>query len=518
MNNQVADLLPGALPAPQSGVLLLHPVYQPDGMLTDLRLGMLNPQAERDTAQPISAIEGQSLRLSFPQFINAPLLPLYQDVLDTGLSARFECPADSTQTTPLPGYEVSATRLADNLLLTYADLSQARQHAQLMEVIQGVNPAGVVLFDPVWDDSCEETPRRIVDFIYTAVNKTELEITRKPADQLIGHRLKTVCPSAEAFGLVGALIEAVHTNQPTEWLMPYFGDGISGWFQSAAVRHGEQVLFTFLEVTELKQHQEALEMAIQELRRANDNLQQFAYVASHDLQEPLRKIQSFGNMLAVGQAATLDASTQDLIQRMQAAAKRMSVLISDLLTYSRLTTQQEPFRPVSLTNLLPMVLTNLTEAITESGAQVNWSELPTINGDPAQLEQLFDNLLANAIKFRHTDTVPIVTVSADWLLFNDIPQAVRARLPNRLLQQPGQQTSFWAISITDNGIGFDEKYLNRIFVVFQRLHGKNRYPGTGIGLAICQKIVDNHGGAITATSAPGQGSTFTVYLPARGQE
>lgn len=515
-NSQVADLLPGVLPAPQSGVLLVYPVYQPDGSLSDLRLGMLNPSAERDTALPARELEGRSLGYCFPQFMDAQLLLVYQHVLETGLSSRFECRSALTACTRFLVYDVTVTRLADNLLLTYTDRAQTEQHARLMDIIQDANPAGVVLFDPVWDEPDGDAPGRIVDFVYVAVNKTELTLSQRPAEQLIGNRLKTVCPNAEAYGLFGALVEVVHTNKPNEWLMPYFGDGVNGWFQSAAVRHGDQVLFTFLEVTELKEHQEALEIAIHELRRANDNLQQFAYVASHDLQEPLRKIQSFGDMLA-SQTANLDADAQDMIQRMQGAARRMSVLISDLLAYSRLTTRREPFRPVPLTDLLPTVMDHLATAVTEANAQVRWTDLPTISGDPAQLEQLFDQLLANAIKFRRPDSLPRISISARRLAAKEVPQVAQARLPNRSAQKPGYDTCFWAISVADNGIGFDEKYLDRIFVVFQRLHGANKYPGTGIGLAICQKIVANHGGTITATSTPGQGSTFTVYLPAHSR-
>ncbi|AQG79732.1 PAS domain S-box protein [Spirosoma montaniterrae] len=251
-----------------------------------------------------------------------------------------------------------------------------------------------------------------------------------------------------------------------------------------------------------------LQMLVLDLERSNRNLQQFAYVASHDLQEPLRKIQSFGDLLKSQYAAQLGDGV-DFLSRMQTASNRMSTLIKDLLTFSRISTQQEDATEVSLAEVANTTLSDLELTIQETGAVVEVGALPTILGDRSQLGQLFQNLISNALKFRRTTAsgqpvTPVIRLEAEQVSANELPATVR---PTRLA------TVYYRIDVADNGIGFDTKYLDRIFQVFQRLHGKSEFAGTGIGLAICEKVVANHGGAITATSQLGQGATFSIYLP-----
>ena len=259
----------------------------------------------------------------------------------------------------------------------------------------------------------------------------------------------------------------------------------------------------------LEKSNTALEISNNALNLSNENLQQFAYVASHDLQEPLRKIQSFGDLLKENYGDNLGTEGLDMINRMGAAATRMSLLIKDLLNFSRLTTQQAPFVPVALDTLLSEILDDLSIAVAESGAVVEYSNLPVVQGDPSQLQQLFLNLLSNALKFRRPDTAPHIHLVARQIVASDIPLSALASRTESRLNQP-----FHEISVADNGIGFDDRYIDRIFQVFQRLHGKTSYPGSGVGLAICRKVAFNHHGGLTAQSKPGEGATFIVYLPA----
>ncbi|MEZ0483966.1 PAS domain-containing sensor histidine kinase [Fibrella aquatica] len=240
------------------------------------------------------------------------------------------------------------------------------------------------------------------------------------------------------------------------------------------------------------------------LTRSNENLQQFAYVASHDLQEPLRKIQAFGQLLEEQYAESLGEGT-DYLQRMQAAASRMSTLIQDLLTFSRISTRQDTNTLVSLTEVITLVRTDLDIMIRETGARMEIEPLPTLVGDMTQLGQLFQNLLSNALKFRKEGVPPVVQIRSELIQAGKLPSEVKPARQARL---------YYRIDVSDNGIGFEQKYTDRIFQVFQRLHGKSHYVGTGIGLAICEKVAVNHGGAITALGQPGQGATFSVYLPA----
>ncbi|RIV18079.1 response regulator [Fibrisoma montanum] len=255
----------------------------------------------------------------------------------------------------------------------------------------------------------------------------------------------------------------------------------------------------------VQQRTQELQTSVQDLLRSNENLQQFAYVASHDLQEPLRKIQSFGTILETQYGDVIDDSGRDMIHRMQSASGRMSVLIKDLLTFSRISTRQAPPAPVSLREVVNQVLDTLSIVIDESGAHIRVGELPSVPGDASQLGQLFQNLLSNALKFQRVGVVPEIRITVDELAAGELPATVK---PAR------EATTYYRINVSDNGIGFEDKYVDRIFGVFQRLHGRNEFAGTGVGLAICRKVVQNHGGVITATSQPGQGATFSVYLPA----
>ncbi|GAB4050325.1 PAS domain-containing sensor histidine kinase [Spirosoma litoris] len=255
----------------------------------------------------------------------------------------------------------------------------------------------------------------------------------------------------------------------------------------------------------VKARTQALSQANADLKRSNDNLQQFAYVASHDLQEPLRKIQSFSTLLTQQLDNQLNETAKDHLQRITAAGARMSTLIKDLLAYSRISTRQQAFGPVSLGTIVADVLTMLEWDISQSGAQISVEPLPVIKGDESQLGQLFQNLLTNAIKFVAPGQSPQIRIEYIQRSLGELPPDVKPSVEASIYHQ---------ITIKDNGIGFDEKYADRIFQVFQRLHSKQEYAGTGVGLAICQRVVENHGGAIKASSQPGQGASFQVYLPA----
>lgn len=240
----------------------------------------------------------------------------------------------------------------------------------------------------------------------------------------------------------------------------------------------------------VKRHavEKELQKYSENLSRSNRELEDFAYVASHDLQEPLRKIQAFSNLLKSEYAKDLGEGA-DYVDRMNAAASRMSTLIQDLLAFSRVTTKTNPKARIDLKKTVADVLLDLEARMDEVGGTVIVGDLPAVIADPTHMRQLFQNLIANALKFHKPDEAPMVEVSA---------------------RAAGEE---WEITVKDNGIGFDEKYIDKIFSVFQRLHGRDSYEGTGIGLAVCRKIVERYGGTITAASEKNKGSTFIVRLP-----
>lgn len=250
------------------------------------------------------------------------------------------------------------------------------------------------------------------------------------------------------------------------------------------------------EIGERTRAEQQARAAAVELERSNRELQEFAYIASHDLQEPLRKIQAFGDRLRTRFRNELPETGQEYVDRMYGAAGRMRRLIDDLLNYSRVTTQALPFRRIALDGVIREVVSDLDELITQASATVNCGPVPALAADPTQMRQLFQNLIVNAVKFHRPGISPVIDINGAHVDEPGMGEACR-------------------VTIRDNGIGFDEKYLDRIFQVFQRLHGRNEFEGSGVGLAICRKIVERHNGTITAHSRPGEGATFVITLPIR---
>ncbi|GAB3821531.1 hypothetical protein GCM10028895_23870 [Pontibacter rugosus] len=258
------------------------------------------------------------------------------------------------------------------------------------------------------------------------------------------------------------------------------------------------------DITRQKITEERLRRYAAELERSNRELQDFAYVSSHDLQEPLRKIQAFGDRLLTKEYDNLSEQGKDYVDRMLNAASRMQNLINDLLNFSRVTTKSKPFVKVKLDDILTEVISDLEVSIEKTSAEIIRSPLPEIEAEPTQMRQLFQNLLSNAIKFRKENETPIINIYAKNL-----------QRKAHLTATPGDEVT--EIYIEDNGIGFDEKYLDRIFNIFQRLEGQ-RYEGSGIGLAVCRKIAIRHGGDITAKSQLGIGTRFIITLALKHPE
>ena len=249
----------------------------------------------------------------------------------------------------------------------------------------------------------------------------------------------------------------------------------------------------FVDVTERKQIKKKLKRTLADLKRSNTDLQQFAYVASHDLQEPLRMVASYTQLLEERYQDKLDTDAKEFIQFAVDGALRMQRLINDLLSYSLVGARQKPVKPTDCNSVLSQVIANLSVTIEQNNVIITNDDLPTVMADASQMQELFKNLVGNAIKFR-SEHAPRVHVSA---------------------KQNGNK---WLFSVQDNGLGIDPQYNDKIFLIFQRLHSKEEYPGTGIGLAICKRIVERHGGKIWVDSNVGMGSTFYFTLPLKREE
>lgn len=351
---------------------------------------------------------------------------------------------------------------------------------------------GIIAFTSIRDEN-----KQIVDFKFQMVNRIAAQIIQKEVDELNAMTLLSALPGNKESGLFDAYIDVVESGVPYDTTLYYNYDDIEDWFKISAAKNQDGFIVTFLDISDLKRQEQELIKKQKALKEANSELEQFAYIASHDLQEPLRKIQAFGDRLESNYAAKLDTKGRDFIARMRNASARMQILIDDLLRFSRATKIDPKKSKVNLNNILKVVKDILVEPIKDTQAIINSADLPEIYANESQMTQLFQNILSNALKYVRVDCVPEITIT-----LSEVVETVDAH-----------EGTFWQICISDNGIGFDQAHKEKIFEIFQRLHGRTEFEGTGIGLAICHKIVTNHYGIISADSKDGQGATFTVLLP-----
>jgi len=329
---------------------------------------------------------------------------------------------------------------------------------------------------------------------------SEEAVGRQILDLLDGHERDQMSARIErAFALTPENPMRVEEFRATtgEWLSSVF----TAYFTS----DGDLVTISdhARDQTQRQEAQQALESTNQRLAESNRDLQDFAYIASHDLQEPLRKISAFGDRLATKYGDSLDERGLDYLARIRSASGRMQTLIDDVLSFSRVATHGQAIEMADCGEVIAGVIEDLEIALAESGGRVDVGEMPVLPIDSSQVRQLFQNLIGNSLKFRKPDVAPVVAIDA----------------AKRPLDLPGRGLmDGWEITVRDNGIGFEDKYVDRIFTVFQRLHNRTEYAGSGVGLAVCRRIVERHGGLLTANGSGGGGATFTIWLPAQATD
>lgn len=319
---------------------------------------------------------------------------------------------------------------------------------------------------------------------FTYVNRRSEELLRKTRDELLGHNLWEVFPAAVGTEFDEHYRYAMETGESVSFEGYY--EPLDNWLEISAYPSDEGLAVYYRSIRERKEAQWKLEATMAELERSNRELQDFAFVASHDLQEPLRKIQAFSDRL-ISRSDKLDEQEKDYLKRMQSAAGRMQNLIEDLLSYSRVTTRAKPMVSCDTATILREVMQDMETGISREQAKITTAPLPSTYGDATQLRQVLQNLLSNAIKFHPPERTPEVTVAAEDVTDTE-----------------------WTLVVHDNGIGFEERYAEKLFHPFQRLHQKDGYKGTGIGLAIVKKILDRHGAMVTVNSTPGEGTIFRI--------
>jgi signal transduction histidine kinase len=375
---------------------------------------------------------------------------------------------------------------------------QTKQVSDLLRNVLDSSRDGIMAYRSIRNAAGE-----IEDFQLALANTAAFLITDRSESEILGQRLLDLFPGNKGF-LYEEYSKVVESGEDFKTEIEYLLDGKYVWFKILATKFEDGFVVTFSDITEDKATGIKLANYTQELKRSNEDLEQFAYVASHDLQEPLRKIRSFGDRLLTKYRDQLDETGQNYIDRMQVAAKRMQNLIEDLLAFSRITRSSELPGMVNMKEVFEEIQEDLFDQIARTKAKLEIEGLPDVLGVKSQVQRLFQNLVSNGLKFSKKDLPPLIRVSGK------IISAVEASKDFKISPR---YDNYVQITVSDNGIGFNERYKDQIFNVFQRLHGKNEFEGTGIGLAICKKIILHHGGAIRVESEEGIGSDFIVIFP-----
>jgi len=386
-----------------------------------------------------------------------------------------------------------------SLFYILIEIRSKRKVKDLLDAVLQASQSAILSFRAI-----RQPDGRINDFVCVQANRIGASLAANPQVNLLGRSMSDIFPDSLTSGLLDEYIKVVINGTVYKTERNYPDKVKSKWYRIVAVRLEDGITVTYDDISKEKEYEVALQKYIVELKRSNSELEQFAFVASHDLQEPLRKIQAFGDRLNVRAGHLLTDETRVYMEKMLSASMRMSRLITDLLNFSRLVRGKDEFVLTNLNQVLQDVLSDLELAVLKKEAIITFDSLPEIEAVTSQMYQLIFNLIGNALKFSKQGIQSEVKIKSEIFTLQGI---------SKLNTAPAKNNQRIRITVADNGIGFDPAYVDKIFVIFQRLHGKNAYEGTGIGLAICKRIVNNHDGTITAKGILGEGSQFIVELP-----
>lgn len=498
---EAALYLQDVIDSTQTGIFSMTPVKNELGELVDFRFKTVNRTLAKYAHKEAAELVGKLHNEIFPGSVEE-LFQRYKKIYEgTEVEHRFENHYQANGTDAW--FDLLVKKRGDDLFITFLDFTPLKKlqveisaAAEKLSTVINTSHAGMFTLRPVYSEA-----REIEDFRFVIVNQAVATYIGETAENLSGALASIYFPAYKTNGLFDTYRDTLLNNTPHSFDFHY-EDGYDVYFNIHTVKAGDEVLVTFTDHTSLKRLQHQLENTITELKHSNANLEEFAYAASHDLQEPLRKIQYFSERLRKGVGGRLSEDETKMFERMENAARRMTLLINDLLVYSQVSAKKvAEFTAVDLKAVVQQVLNDLETSIAEKGATVSIGALPTVNGDGVQLQQLFQNIIGNSIKYSKKDVPPVIKISS----------APTSKQVN------GSRKPYQQIEITDNGIGFEQEHASRIFKIFHRLHGQSEFPGTGIGLAIVHKVIDNHNGFISATGRVDEGATFTILLPEDGK-
>jgi signal transduction histidine kinase len=475
-----------------------------NAQIIDIKTIIANQAAEKFTGIPLETYLSKTAGALDPSFISSPYFRLCVNCMETGEPFITQYFLESVGR----WMEVSVSKMdeqhqiyifTDVTTIKEAQLALERSAAQLQTIINRTQ-SGILTATPVKDET-----GAVVDFRFVVANKALAAYLHQEPEALIGELGSKWFTGYKTNGLFEMFYDTYVNNTINRFDFHYLADGIDAWIDLMCTRFDNEILVTFTDYTPVKKLQLELQSSVEELKRSNRYLEDFAHAASHDMKEPLRKIRTFLDRLKGRLGARLEEIERQLFERVEASAERMQLLVDDLLEFSYVSERPQVLETVDLHDEIQKVLFDFDVLIEEKQANVTIEPLPIVNGNTRQLHQLFHNLIGNALKYSKPGQPAVVTIQSRQIKGTDLPEKVPVEQSEML---------FHLIEVSDNGIGFEPQYAEQIFAMFQRLHGKAEYAGTGVGLSIARKVVENHNGLIWATSEPRKGAVFYVLLPA----
>ncbi|HVG41258.1 MAG TPA: ATP-binding protein, partial [Chitinophagaceae bacterium] len=488
----------------QTAFLVLIPVRDEHGEIEDYKFRLSNKAYSKYTNKTPEELEGTLASEVFSAGNRKNIFNKFKDTSINGI--QNEININYTANGNNLWLNIVCSKLDEELLVTITDYTdiknlqiQLEHNAERLNAVFNASQTGMFTFAPVYDDRGE-----LIDFRFVIVNRTLAGYVFQSPEKLEGDLGSTWFPGYLTNGVFDMYKATYLSGETQRKEVHYNVDGINIHLDLMSTKVGDEVLVTFTDHTMLTNLQLSLQQKVTELEQVNKNLEEFAYAASHDLKEPIRKIHFFADRLKSQYGNLLPADGTKTFDRLQHATERMRMLVDDLLEFSHLDLKSGLFETIDLNDKLRLVQGDLELAISEKKAIIHVDKLPKVQGNRRQLQQLFQNLVANALKYSKTDVSPTITINATIVKGNDI---------GLVIPLDAQGKNYHKIQVADNGIGFEQENAERIFQVFQRLHGKQEYSGSGIGLAIVKKVIDNHNGYIVAEGVPNEGATFSVFLP-----
>lgn len=502
--DQVA-LIKSVLEAAFSGIYALKAVRDKTGEITDFVYVFANHMIAQHLKMDSGQMVGQSMLQLIPENRSNGFFELFSSVLNNGNTVRDETHFQTSQINAWFDFIIKPIN-QDILVVTLQDITelkkamlQLEQQKNLVDNILKNSSNGISVTEMIRDSEGQ-----IIDASTILANDAAVKFSGLPRDIYLNVTARELDPGILESGYGQTCLQTLSTGKAS--MFQYYLEVTGRWLElTISKMDDDHLIHIFTDITTIKEAEQKMSKYVEELKQSNANLEQFAYAASHDLKEPIRKIQTFSDRLHILLVDKLSEKEKFYFNRMTVATDRMRTLIDDLLIYSHVSTVTGLQNTVDLNSIVAYVREDLELEIEEKKAQIEVGNLPVVKGNKRQLQQMMQNLLSNALKYHRPQISPHIEIKSRRVEGQDI-----------LLSKVGEdcKDAYHLIQITDNGIGFESSHAEQIFGIFTRLHGNADYLGNGIGLSIVKKVIDNHGGVVWAESSPNKGAVFNILLPA----